>query len=145
MKRCPACKQELPEESFSWQWRAKGIRRSRCKTCYNKYQSNYRKEHLANTRKHVSNHRKRKREYIRKVKEGAVCADCKKKYPPYVYDFDHRDPKKKKFDIAAMVSHGFGLKKIKKEIEKCDIVCANCHRIRTYTLCGASGDAGLVS
>lgn len=46
-------------------------------------------------------------------------------------DFDHIDPKDKKLNICDMVRHGYAIEMIKKEIEKCRVLCANCHRIRT--------------
>jgi hypothetical protein len=60
------------------------------------------------------------------------CADCGQSFPPWVMDFDHRDPRTKSFALAA----GKALLKSREvllvEIAKCDIVCANCHAIRTY-------------
>jgi hypothetical protein len=49
---------------------------------------------------------------------------------PHVMDFDHVRGKKTK-NLSAMVSH-FGMEAIKAEIAKCDVVCANCHRERTF-------------
>lgn len=69
--------------------------------------------------------------YINKIKDKP-CMDCGKKYAPYVIDFDHRDGKKKEIDIGRMIGGGWSRKKVNKEIKKCDIVCSNCHRIRTY-------------
>ncbi len=61
------------------------------------------------------------------------CADCGVQYPPYVMDFDHRDPKNKISTICMMAStHYYSKKKILEEVSKCDLVCANCHRTRTY-------------
>lgn len=61
------------------------------------------------------------------------CADCGGTFPPYAMDFDHRDPSMKLFSLGA--SKGATLLKsravLEAEIAKCDIVCANCHRIRT--------------
>lgn len=48
-----------------------------------------------------------------------------------VLEFDHRDPKKKEISIAR-ARLDWSWQKILKEIAKCDVVCANCHRIRTY-------------
>lgn len=63
------------------------------------------------------------------------CIDCGVKYPHYVMDFDHRDRNTKLASINKMINfHSYAKKKILKETEKCDLVCANCHRIRTY--CG---------
>ena len=56
------------------------------------------------------------------------CMDCNIKNP-VVLEFDHRDPKSKLFNISNMMNNSW--KDIQKEIDKCDIVCANCHRIRT--------------
>jgi hypothetical protein len=61
------------------------------------------------------------------------CMDCGVQYPHYVMDFDHRDRKTKLTTINRMVNyHSFSQEKILEEMAKCDLVCANCHRIRTY-------------
>ena len=57
--------------------------------------------------------------------------DCGKKYPPYIMDFDHRDPELKVGSIAELVAKADS-SLLLAEIEKCDVVCANCHRERTY-------------
>jgi hypothetical protein len=71
------------------------------------------------------------RKWVEKYKtDNSVCTDCKVSYPPYVLDFDHiRD---KEFGISRAIQNGTSLDKIIKEIEKCEIVCSNCHRKRTY-------------
>ena len=74
---------------------------------------------------------KRNREFIRKLKEASPCIDCKLYYPWYVMDYDHRDTKK--IAISQMIIHAYSLESIKREIEKSDLVCSNCHRIRTFT------------
>ena len=60
------------------------------------------------------------------------CDDCREMFPPHMMDFDHRDPSKKLFTIAGghalLKSRG----KLIAEVEKCDVVCANCHALRTY-------------
>jgi hypothetical protein len=57
------------------------------------------------------------------------CADCGGWFEPVQMDFDHRDPKQKSFQIGTHLLHN--VIKILKEMEKCDVVCANCHRLRT--------------
>ena len=62
------------------------------------------------------------------------CMDCGVQYPHYVMDFDHRDKKTKLTSINRMINfHSYSKEKILKEMKKCDLVCANCHRIRTYS------------
>jgi hypothetical protein len=70
----------------------------------------------------------RGKEIINKAKD-VPCKDCGKKYPFYVMDFDHVRGKKS-FGIGSNVRCRVGI--LLKEIEKCEVVCANCHRIRTY-------------
>jgi hypothetical protein len=74
--------------------------------------------------------RRKKLHFIRGIKD-TPCLDCKKSYPSYVMEFDHFEGNKVK-DVSTMVSQGLGWSTIKSEIEKCEIVCANCHRIRTF-------------
>lgn len=62
------------------------------------------------------------------LKESTPCADCGNTYPSCVMDFDHLDDKK--FSIANRKGD-VSLKTLLFEISKCEIVCANCHRLRT--------------
>ena len=59
------------------------------------------------------------------------CADCGLRFPSYVMQFDHRDPSDKNYTVTRMIGRA-GREKILEEAAKCDIVCANCHRDRTY-------------
>lgn len=61
------------------------------------------------------------------------CKDCGNKFPPYCMDFDHLPQYKKYKHVSTLVNRGFILEKILEEIEKCELVCANCHRIRTFS------------
>ena len=56
------------------------------------------------------------------------CMDCGGLFPPEAMDFDHVRGKKL-FQIAT--SMGISLDRLEAELAKCDLVCANCHRIRT--------------
>jgi len=69
------------------------------------------------------------RDLINDIK-NIPCMDCGISYPPYVMDFDHRENKTD--NVARLVGNMVALQRILDEISKCDIVCANCHRIRTY-------------
>ena len=47
--------------------------------------------------------------------------------------FDHVPERGQKFmDVADMINHCYGMKKILEEMDKCDVVCANCHAVRTH-------------
>lgn len=64
-------------------------------------------------------------------KEKYGCADCRNKFPHYVLEFDHK-PEFKKLDGVYRVLRNYGEKAAWDEVAKCDVVCANCHKIRTY-------------
>jgi hypothetical protein len=66
---------------------------------------------------------------LAKIKEDSGCMDCGENNH-IVLDFDHI--KDKKYNISRMIHDGFSWAAIKKEIAKCEVVCANCHRIRTH-------------
>lgn len=66
---------------------------------------------------------------LKAIKEKSGCTDCGEKNH-IVLDFDHL--KDKKYNISRMIHDGFSWEAIKKEIAKCEVVCANCHRIRTH-------------
>lgn len=68
-----------------------------------------------------------KRNWFNELK-SAPCQDCNTTYPPYVMDFDHVRGKKL-FGVTS--SHHRSKKQILEEVAKCELVCANCHRIRT--------------
>lgn len=75
--------------------------------------------------------RSRNKEYVRKIKESNPCIDCGKFYHYSQMDFDHIEDNK--IDgIAKMVNSSIKIERIQKEIDKCELVCANCHRLRTW-------------
>lgn len=71
------------------------------------------------------------RKYIEDLKSSTPCMDCDILYPSYVMDFDHVRGAKVG-NISAELSKFSSFEKLLEEISKCDIVCANCHRHRTW-------------
>jgi hypothetical protein len=85
----------------------------------------------ARKRDRAANDRERylkKRAWMRAIKD-VPCADCGHRYPAPCMDFDHVRGRKK-FAVGQCLS--LKLSTLKKEIAKCDVVCANCHRLRTH-------------
>jgi hypothetical protein len=64
--------------------------------------------------------------------KSAPCMDCGKAFHPCQMDFDHRPGTVKVTNIGRMVNDEYSLGDILDEISKCDLVCANCHRLRTW-------------
>lgn len=61
------------------------------------------------------------------------CMDCERSYPLFVMQFDHRPGERKSFTISRIPSGVVSRPLLDAEIQKCDVVCANCHAIRTYS------------
>lgn len=74
--------------------------------------------------------RARNKEYLDGLKSSTPCTDCGIEYPPYVMDFDHT--RGEKVTNIAKVARLWSIKRLDTEISKCDIVCSNCHRERTF-------------
>lgn len=129
-KVCTWCRKRKPEEKFSI--RRDSLRQAHCKTCHSEY---HRKHYLANKTKYIGYARarqKRLRRFIVEYKTGKRCTDCKRKYPHYVLQFDHLPGCVKKVHLANIHGRGWSLERIMEEIKKCDLVCANCHAVRTF-------------
>jgi len=126
---CKRCRKKKPPSSFGK--KPKGKFQAYCKPC----QVDYRKEHYAeNSERYKAAAKRRRRRIFDAVDDlkRVPCADCRRKYPPYVMDFDHRDGEEKGENISLMRQQGVGMKRILEEAAKCDVVCSNCHRIRTH-------------
>lgn len=89
------------------------------------------KWYAANKEKHIASQQKFKDRIASVVRTGKEkpCADCKVQYPYYVMDYDHLSDKE--FTIAKMGKR-IGYKKLLAELAKCEVVCSNCHRKRTW-------------
>jgi hypothetical protein len=59
------------------------------------------------------------------------CMDCRVQYIPPVMEFDHREGEKKTGNVSKLARTPVSVAKLLDEISKCDVVCANCHRVRT--------------
>lgn len=90
----------------------------------------YRSEHVQEVRKSRELSRAAKRQLIVDLKTGKPCLDCGGVFPPVAMDFDHVRGVKK-FSIAKMGGTTHSVDVLLEEIAKCELVCANCHRIRT--------------
>ena len=78
-----------------------------------------------------------KKNQIAKLKElskflrSVICKDCEGDYPWYIMEFDHVRGTKHR-DVSVLVSRAVSVATFMAEVAKCEVVCANCHRARTY-------------
>ena len=91
-----------------------------------------RRHYYANKPKYLEKNRRRRRElkdYVNKIKSSTPCKDCGRSYPYYVMDFDHLHSK---IDLIGKFVSSINKSALLRELKKCEVVCANCHRIRSY-------------
>lgn len=97
-----------------------------------KWYKENRKAHLERVKARNKAYKAEMREFIKTLKATTPCTDCGVFYPSYVMQFDHCRGEKI-MEVSVMVSKMWSRENIQAEIDKCDIVCANCHAIRTHT------------
>src|SRR5579862_1648346 len=138
MKVCSVCEIQKPERDFFFRDKRADRLLAQCKDCYtekrnkiwrdyyNKHGSQYRTNVVERNRKLKNNLRLKMMLYL----SGKSCVLCGNS-DPRVLKFDHIDPKTKSFSIAQGISSVLSWENILIEIEKCQILCANCHKIKT--------------
>jgi len=86
----------------------------------------YRRRHAEEINQRDRSRKKEKREWIDNYKKTKKCMTCgEDKFCCLV--FHHNGSEEKDFTVAAAVSRGYGKKRIMAEMEKCDVLCSNCH------------------
>ena len=68
----------------------------------------------------------KKKEYINNIKNAGCCELCKEDYTRAL-QFHHKDASDKKINISNMAKYDYSIATIQAEIDKCMLVCANCH------------------
>lgn len=130
MKKCTRCKQDFKTTEFKIVNQKTGKRSALCPECKREYDREYwaKTKYFRNERKKINTKRilERNREYIIAYLKLHPCIDCKEK-DIEVLEFDHQ--RDKLFNVAEFRGHS--IENLQKEIDKCVVVCANCHRRRT--------------
>lgn len=116
MKQCSDCKEYKNESEFYYKDKEHTKLNSKCKSCSNARMTQLRKERYAK---------------VQEYKSSLGCKICgEKRY--WVLDLHHRNSDEKEKAIADMLRKNVSWEKILKELEKCDVLCANCHRDYHY-------------
>lgn len=133
MKVCTTCGEEKGRDEF---YRKGGELQSKCKECqrayYRLYYERNKARFVSKNRRNKNRQRARLRAIMWSVKQRP-CQDCGGTFHPWVMEFDHRDGTVKASAVADLASKGCPDARLLEEISKCDVVCANCHRLRTYS------------
>lgn len=132
---CTVCRASLELENFSKDKRGKYGRTKTCKLCAAKRS----RESYAIRRQNpewLKQHRNKYKQEFRKRKQFAVelmggkCFDCGGVFHQSVYDFHHLDPSEKEGNPSSFLTKTD--ERLKEELNKCVLLCANCHRIRHF-------------
>jgi hypothetical protein len=95
----------------------------------------WRAYYYRNREKVAAGRRQRKvagRRWLREYKASLVCADCGERHPATL-DFHHPNAAEKELSIGEATRVGWSIQRLRTEIEKCIVLCANCHRKRHWT------------
>ncbi len=84
---------------------------------------------LQRKREKFRSRREEQMKFLERVRE-LPCADCGRRFLPVVMEFDHRDPSAKRYAMNTVAGR-LRFSRLLEEMAKCDILCTNCHRIRT--------------
>jgi len=122
------------ENDFNFKNKDLGIKKPHCKECDKIIRKNFYIEHKDRVYKSVLYRNKeltkRNRQFIWDYLKEHPCIDCGETNP-IVLEFDHRDSTEKNNSISRMVGSNNSIPKLEEEISKCNVRCANCHKIRT--------------
>ncbi len=141
-QRCTKCRKRTPLVGFatfktkSGETRRRGI----CAECRSKraienfealqaWRRQYNAGNRSVKRQKDRERRAEAKEFVDKFK-SRPCVDCKREFPPVAMDLDHVRGAKVR-NVSGLVSGAYRLELIAIELEKCEVVCACCHRVRT--------------
>lgn len=147
-KTCTSCKQEKPIDQFNKRAKSKDGYNEQCRLCISTWRKNrrlelkaqgitprtdiYNREHKDEKNAWRQNRRKEIRDYLRSLKIGKTCDMCGGEFPPVAMDWDHLDQNTKLFDICQDgIREMYSKEKLHDEIDKCRLICANCHRVHS--------------
>ena len=136
-KECTKCNKTKNVEEFRFRNKAKNTRTSWCKACYSEYEKQTWKnsENRRNSNKARNKNRvQRNKEHVWNYLLENPCENCGNN-DPRVLEFDHIDRSDKYNNISNLINSSYSIERIMEEISKCRILCANCHRIHTYSQC----------
>jgi hypothetical protein len=136
VKRCCTCHEFKEFSHFNKRESAYDGLQSRCRECSREWYANNREEHMKNVKRRNDAERERIRMRVQEYLAGSRCVDCGVT-DVRVLEFDHRPGTKKLDNVGSLVSSSYSWKAVAREIAKCDVRCANCHRIVTYERAGS--------
>lgn len=135
MRTCSICKSKFNHY---------GQRSSFCRECRKAYDRAYyaKKTREQRDKKNIQqrNRIRRNKKFLSEYKLTRGCTDCGYNKNGYALDFDHLPESLKSGNLSTLAQRQHSIESLLKEIEKCDVVCCNCHRLRTLRRRGIEVD-----
>jgi hypothetical protein len=115
VRKCKRCKRTKTLSKFANAGTIKGVKYKRrlCKKCYTISKSKA---------------RQKKRDWYVEYKSTLLCENCGYDKNPRVLHFHHKNKKDKMHNVSDMIGNGYSIDSVKKEINKCIVLCSNCHQ-----------------
>jgi hypothetical protein len=129
LKRCGHCGADKPIEEFH---RRGSVQQNWCKPCRCEYDAAYWRRTRAERLRQRKLRRQERAAWYRGLKEEKPCADCGVSYHHTAMHWDHLPGVDKTREVSNLLRKGLRRRTILEEIAKCELVCANCHAVRTF-------------
>lgn len=128
-KTCSTCHELRPLQEFNRRATAPDGLQARCRSCSRAWYLLNRQEHIDNVaQRNVRTLARYRRALATHLQQG--CVDCGEA-DLRVLDLDHRDERAKVANVTVLITTLASWARVEREIAKCDVRCANCHRRRT--------------
>lgn len=131
MKVCCRCEKDLDINEYPFRNKEKNIRHSACKVCWKDIRKESYNKNKDNTLKRNRRNRKKARNWYNEYKTKLKCDNCEENHPACL-DFHHTNVTDKKVEVSKLINTTISIESIIREIEKCIVLCANCHRKLHY-------------
>lgn len=127
MKKCTICNKLKQFSEFNKKKTSKDGFQYHCRQCSKKEARQHYNENKSSYIDKNERNRETKKEWMSELKADLECQVCEES-ESCCLDFHHRNPEEKDFVIAVAVNNCYSKERILQEIEKCAVVCSNCHR-----------------
>lgn len=128
---CCRCENDLVETEFRWRDKSTGIRHTICKACNKDKDRAYylnNKDRKKKLKKAKAIRRVKKKKWYDELRAELKCVRCGYNKCVQALEFHHRDPNEKDAAVSDIVRKDYSKERALKEMAKCDVLCANCHR-----------------
>jgi hypothetical protein len=129
MPVCVRCGKDKSEFAFAWRWKWRGIRQKTCKACRKienaEWYERHGEQHRARVKQRLKAARVAARAYVAAILGQSRCVYCGES-DSKVLEFHH--VKRKRNSVSKLAAGGASPERIQREIDRCEVVCANCHR-----------------